>query len=160
MLTAILPDWLKDQIRADRARELAHDVQGGDPLAVPDSVIDSWFSVRGVNPIWMLDGSALEGTGATFPLQGWGTQSAAAVSPWPTKMVWRLFVEGTFQFLDGGRLDLGVVRDSMLDATNDYETFLEVFEGIAFRGLEALKVVTTTSATGASSATATVSTGS
>jgi len=32
----------------------------------------------------------------------------------------RLPVTGTFQFLDGGRLDLGVVRDSTLDATNDY----------------------------------------
>lgn len=27
------------------------------------------------------------------------------------------------QYLDGGRLDLGVVRDLTLDATNDYETF-------------------------------------
>jgi hypothetical protein len=55
-------------------------------------------------------------------------------------MAWFLFVEGSFQHLDGGQLNLGVVRDSLLDSTNDYETFTEVFEGIAFRGLECYQV--------------------
>ncbi len=41
-------------------------------------------------------------------------------------LCWLLYPEGTFQFLDGGRLDLGVCRDSTLDATNDYESFVEV----------------------------------
>jgi len=46
-------------------------------------------------------------------------------------MVFYFFPEGVIQFLDAGRLDLGVVRDSTLDATNDYEKFVE---GIANRG--------------------------
>lgn len=54
---------------------------------------------------------------------------------------WLLYPEGTYQFLDGGRLDLGVVRDSTLDATNDYETFVETFESVAMRGLEAYQVL-------------------
>ncbi len=33
-----------------------------------------------------------------------------------------------------------MVRDSLLDATNDYETFVEVFENVAFRGVEAYQV--------------------
>ena len=45
-----------------------------------------------------------------------------------------VFVEGSVQRLDAGRLDLGVVRDSTLDATNDYETFVEVFETVVSRG--------------------------
>jgi hypothetical protein len=45
-----------------------------------------------------------------------------------------LFPEGAVQFLDGGRLDLGIVRDSVLDSTNDAEMFIEPFEGLAFRG--------------------------
>ncbi len=49
-------------------------------------------------------------------------------------MVAYVFVEGSMQRLDGGRLDLGVVRDSTLDATNDYETFVEVFETVVSRG--------------------------
>jgi hypothetical protein len=43
--------------------------------------------------------------------------------------------------MSGGVLDIGVVRDSTLDATNDYEIFTEVFETVAFRGVEALTVV-------------------
>jgi hypothetical protein len=66
---------------------------------------------------------------------------------------WLLFVTGTFQFLDGGRLDLGVVRDSVLDATNDYETFVEPFEGIAFRGNEVYQVQSTIKPTGGSAGT-------
>ena len=62
---------------------------------------------------------------------------------------WLLYVEGSFQFFDGGRLDLGVVRDSLLDATNDYETFVEPFETVAFRGIEAYQVQSTVAPTGA-----------
>ncbi len=68
-------------------------------------------------------------------------------------LVWFLYVEGTFQFLDGGRLDLGVVRDSLLDATNDYETFVEVFENVAFRGLECYQVQSTIKPSGGSAGT-------
>jgi hypothetical protein len=65
------------------------------------------------------------------------------------------------QFLDGGRLDLGIVRDSTLDATNDYETFVEVFESLAFRGFSsgAIQYVATISATGASTGTVTAPAG-
>ena len=70
--------------------------------------------------------------------QFYAAQSASAVlQSFPTMMAWNLFVEGSIQFLDGGRLDLGVVRDSTLDATNDYETFIETFENIADRGFAA-----------------------
>jgi hypothetical protein len=59
---------------------------------------------------------------------------------WPDKLVVNLFVEGSIQFLDGGRLDLGVVRDSTLDASNDYELFSETFETVANRGFSASAV--------------------
>jgi hypothetical protein len=68
-------------------------------------------------------------------------------------VAWLLFVTGTYQFLDGGRLDLGVVRDSTLDATNDYETFVETFEGAAFRGIEAIQVQSMVQPSGGSAST-------
>jgi hypothetical protein len=37
-------------------------------------------------------------------------------------------------------MGIGVVRDSTLDATNDFEIFVEAFEATAFRGLEAYQV--------------------
>jgi hypothetical protein len=81
--------------------------------------------------------------------------ATGAIKAFPEKLVWNLFVEGSVQFLDGGRLDLGVVRDSTLDATNDYEVFSEVFDGIADRGFSKsiLQLVTTLCADGVSAAT-------
>jgi hypothetical protein len=35
-----------------------------------------------------------------------------------------------FQFLDGGELDPGLVRDAKLNAANDFELFSERFEGV------------------------------
>lgn len=145
-LTAIFPDWAKDLLRADIVRELAHDTSGLDPRAVTDAQITQWVGARGVSIIWTLDGRAANALGAlTNPFQGFGAQAAGALDRWPNngtavELDWNLFVQGTFQFLDGGRLDLGVVRDATLDATNDYETFTESFEGIAFRGNESYAV--------------------
>ena len=66
-----------------------------------------------------------------------------------------VFAEGQVQFLDGGRLDLGVVRDFTLDATNDFELFHEQFETVAFRGFAsgAIQYISTLCATGASTGT-------
>jgi hypothetical protein len=57
---------------------------------------------------------------------------------------WFVEYEGDFLFLDGGELDLGVVRDTGLNAVNKYETFYETFEGLHFRGSEKPLVVTST----------------
>jgi hypothetical protein len=71
-------------------------------------------------------------------------QAAGALVDFPTTIVWYLFAEGTFLFLDGGTLDLGIVRDSALVSTNDYRMFVETFEGVAKVGIESIKVTTTT----------------
>lgn len=150
-MTAVFPDWAKDLLRADLARELAHDnTNGRDVFGISDAQIEDWFRVRGINIIWTLDGleAGTYGTGGSaITSQAFAIATAGAAPQWPGQtangnvmVAWLLYVEGTFQFLDGGRLDLGVVRDSILDATNDYETFVEPFEGIAFRGLEVYQV--------------------
>jgi hypothetical protein len=174
-LTAIFPDWGKNVIRADLARELAHDnTNGRDVLAISDVQIEDWFTIRGINPVWTLDGlpAGTYGTGGSaitdqnFPTvtAANAANSGSAITPvWPGQtstdafmLVWFLFVEGTFQFLDGGTLDLGVVRDSLLDSTNDYETFTETFENVAFRGIEAYQVQSMIRPTGGSAGTVAV----
>lgn len=129
VVTALLPRWVKDMIRADRAMELAHDTGGVDPFAIPDSWIEDALSLRSINPIWHLDGLT-----TNVPSQQFAALANGALPSWPDKIYGTFFLEGSVQFLDGGRLDLGVVRDASLDATNDYEVFVETFEGIAFRG--------------------------
>ena len=129
-------------------------------MAIADSALDDWFSARGIKVIWMLDGRPVRsGHTVNWAAQTFGTQSSdATLVKWPltssiVDLVFNLFVEGTMQVLDGGQLDLGIVRDSTLDATNDYETFVEPFEGLAFRGVEALLVHAKVLPNGASSAT-------
>jgi len=140
-LRAFLPDWVKDEIRADMAMELAHDRDGQDNLAVTDAQIASWFAARNVTITWTLEDMA----GSFAAAQG-----AGAIHPWPADFVMYLFAEGTWQFLDGGRIDVGVVRDSVLNSTNDYQIWREDFEGVAKRGNESLKMTVTTTPTGLS----------
>ena len=95
------------------------------------------------------------GTTQQFPIFTTGStpQWPGQTSSGAFELAWLLYVEGTYQFLDGGRLDLGVVRDSLLDSTNDYETFVEVFEAVAGRGIDAYGVVQTILPTGGSAGT-------
>ena len=51
--------------------------------------------------------------------------------------------EGPWLFLDGGELNFGMVRDSTLKDTKDFETFAERFEPAAFVGVESLAVTST-----------------
>ena len=127
-LRAILPEWTRDLIREDIASNLKIE-----NLAVTDSVIDSWFAARGLSMTWHMDD--------TFTNQS----NNAPLNQLPGLVKFWIFAEGTFLFLDGGTLDLGVVRDSDLVGTNDYRTFVETFEGVAKVGIEALEVSATTS---------------
>jgi hypothetical protein len=55
-------------------------------------------------------------------------------------------------FLDGGTLDLGIIRDSTLVGTNDYKMFIETFENVAKVGIESLAVTSTININGAAAA--------
>jgi hypothetical protein len=159
-LTIVLPAWVKSMLRQDRVLELAHDSSGMDPFQVPDSWIDDTLAVRNIKAIWTLDAIGANAGGGTNGTQVFTPPAATtAVPAYPTTVVWNIYIEGSIQFLDGGLLNLGVVRDSTLDATNDYETFVETFEGLAYRGFSggALQVISTMHPTGSSSATVTVS---
>ena len=82
-----------------------------------------------------------------------GAQSAsAALNEFADSFTWYLFAEGSFLFLDGGTLDLGIVRDSTLVGTNDYKMFVETFEGVAFVGVESLQITSTINVNGVAAA--------
>jgi hypothetical protein len=137
----VLPAWVKEEVRADLAMELAHD---NPPFGVSDAQINGYFATRNVSPIWMLEDKA-----GSFG----AAQAPGVIHPWPASFVAYYFAEGTYQFLDGGRIDLGVVRDSVLNSTNDYQIWREDFEGIAKRGNESIKCTITTKPTGMSAGT-------
>lgn len=138
-LRVILPEWFLRQITADMAKRMPGDGNEGN-LGVAKSTIDGWFASRNVVPTWAMDGES----GQAFDT----AQSAGALNSYPTTLVSYLFAEGTFLLLDGGNLDLGLVRDSTLNGTNDFKIFQEEFTAVAKVGTEALKITNTLAATG------------
>jgi len=138
MLRVVLKAWVKDAIRADLAKA-AFPYEGGDSynsLSVPDAAINQWFADRNMVVTWALDSDIAD---QNFTNQAPGTvANPAALVGFPAVTRMLVYPEGTYQFLDGGQLDLGVVRDSALNAVNKFQIFSESFEGVAPRGFEAL----------------------
>lgn len=106
VLEVIAPYWLKSVIRAD----LAHRT-GIDPDQVGDGQINSWFTNLNVRVQWVND----------YQVRG-ASQfgSGTALTAWPTSATVMIYAAGTFILGRGLSLDLGVVRDSVLNATNDH----------------------------------------
>lgn len=142
-LRVILPEWFRAALRSDLVKQLPGDGME-ETFALSGSTIDGWFADRHINVTWTLDGES----GQIF-----GAQAAGTLNPYPGVINIYLFAEGTFLFLDGGTLDLGLVRDSTLNGTNDYKIFIETFEAVAMVGVEAIKVSMPLAIKGASSAT-------
>jgi hypothetical protein len=138
-LRAILPAWLKDAMAADLTLSAP-----GDSSMNAYGEIDAYIASRGVNACYALD---VAGGTAAF-----SAQSSGAMNEFPDSFIWYLFAEGTFLFVDGGTLDLGIIRDSTLVGTNDYKMFIETFENVAKVGVESLKITSTINVNGTASA--------
>jgi hypothetical protein len=82
-------------------------------------------------------------------------QGSGTLNPWPGTVTWYMYAPGTFVRMDGGTLDIGLVRDSTLNRTNDLQIFEEEWTGIIMLGLESVKVTSTISPTGAGAQTVT-----
>ena len=137
-LKAIIPAWIYDAMASD----LALNMPGDGNLGVGENEIKGYLAGSNVDLVASLD------------LNSFGAQPGASAKllEFPDSFAWYLFAEGTFLFLDGGTLDLGIIRDSSLVNTNDYKMFIETFEGIAFVGVESLKITTNISINGVAAA--------
>jgi len=138
-LRAIIPAWVKDAMAADLTLAAP-----GDSTLNAYAEIDAYIASRGIITTYALDSSS----GASY----FSAQSGGAMNEFPDTFVWYLFAEGSFLFLDGGTLDLGVIRDSTLVGTNDYKMFVETFENVALVGVESLQVTSTINVNGVAAA--------
>lgn len=134
-LRVIIPAWVKDAMAADLALSMP-----GDSTLNAYSEIDGYLAARGVVVSFSLDQDVF------------GAQGATSLVEFTDSFTWYLFAEGTFLFLDGGTLDLGIIRDSSLVGTNDYKMFVETFEGVAKVGIEGLAITSTISVNGVAAA--------
>ena len=138
VLKAIVPAWIFDAMSAD----LALSMPGDNTLGVGEAEVRGYLASSNVDLVASLD------------LNVFGAQSgsAAKLAEFPDTINWYLFAEGTFLFLDGGTLDLGIIRDSSLVGTNDYKMFVETFENVAKVGVESLAITSAISVNGVAAA--------
>lgn len=143
VIRVMLPEWTLDLLVTDMWRSQFQ------RFDLNRNGLEALLRSQSVEPSFYKDTASGDG-------QVFGAQSAGALLNFPSTVVWYLFPEGSFLWLDGGTLDLGIVRDSVLNSTNDYSIFGETFEEVAFVGVESLHVTTTVCNDGTVSAPRTV----
>lgn len=143
VLEVALPAWSKDLLITDlwRSQFQRFDLtQQGLVALLRSQRVEPWFYI---------DSASADG-------QVFGAQGAGALLNFPSVVDWFLYAPGSFLWLDSGVLDLGIVRDSVLNSTNDYSIFGETFEEVAFIGVQSLHVATTVCNSGVVAAPTTV----
>jgi hypothetical protein len=130
-LRAVMPEWVPDAMAADLVLQPYYDA-GADDLAPTRANMIAVLRACGVDPVFYKD-SPSSGTSQVF-----GAQGAGNVTDWPDSIQFALYPEGTWLYLDNGSLDLGLVRDSALNKTNDYQVFAEEFFNVARMGPQSL----------------------
>lgn len=136
VLRLMIPDWAIDLMISDVIRGQFQ------RFDTDEAKLTALLRSFDVEPSFYMDT-------ATGRSQVFGAQAAAALDPFPSTVEWYLYPEGSFLYLDGGTLELGLVRDSVLNSTNEFQIFGESFENIAFLGVESIAVTSTVCDSGA-----------
>lgn len=106
ILEVVLPRWANAVIRADLANR-----DGINVFGVTDAMIADWFDIRNVRVQFVGD----------WQVRSAGDPgNATPATNWPTTLDYMIFAPGTFVRGNSMSLDLGVTRDSVLNATNDH----------------------------------------
>lgn len=105
----VLPEWSLGAIRADLAKRTGVDPNAG--FRISDDDIAAWFSVRDIRVQFVSD----------YQVRASGQPGAAtAITSYPSTVKGLMYAAGTVARGNGMSLDLGVVRDSTLNETNDF----------------------------------------
>jgi hypothetical protein len=106
VLEVVFPYWVRDVIQADLAWKAG--VELGD---IPLSEVNRYFTARNIAVQWVND----------WQVRG-ASQfgNATKMTAWPTTADFLIYAAGTFVHGNGMTLDLGVIRDSVLNETNDH----------------------------------------
>lgn len=131
VLSLMLPSWFVDFIKADLVND---HMMGLGFLTAGEAEVNAWLASANLDVAWYYDSAT--GAGQAFnAAQGAGNQNI-----FPLSVVAYLFAPGTFVRLDGGTLDVGIVRDSTLNGTNDLQIFSEQWIQVCMVGLESLRL--------------------
>ena len=124
-LDVVLPATFRTVVKIDLARQHP----GDNALALTDNEVDALFKPYNLRPVYSLDHQVVGAQAPNSPLVSIEDDLVAYIC-----------APGSVVFLDGGTLDLGIIRDSVLNASNDYELFVETFEALVVTGMTPTKL--------------------
>jgi hypothetical protein len=109
VLEVIAPRWLRAVMRSDLRKRMG---SGTDMLSATDAYLMQLFDAINVRIQWVGD----------YQERTTGFLGMPLVLPtlWPTTVEFMMYAPGTVVLGQGLRLDLGIIRDSVLNATNDH----------------------------------------
>jgi hypothetical protein len=96
--------------------------------------IEDYLAGVGVDVTWYMDtplNASGQGPDGPSMIADAAQGDQAALEAFPDTIQWGMFPAGTFLHLDMASLELGIVRDSTLNSTNDFQIFGESFENVA-----------------------------
>lgn len=108
ILEVILPRWLRAVMRSDLRKRTR---ENSAFLSMTDAALMQLFDAANIRVQWV-------GDWQTRASGYFGTSTV--LTSWPSTVQFLMYAPGTFVMGQGLRLDLGVIRDSVLNATNDH----------------------------------------
>lgn len=133
-LDLLAPDTLVPFLRTDMVNDFALGMNF--ITADAQQVANELLAALNINVTWYYDYATTYS--ATNALQQ--AQGAGGLNPWPTVYRTYLFSPGTWVRLDGGTLDVGIVRDSTLNSQNDLQMFSEEWAQVCKVGIESIRL--------------------
>jgi len=134
-LQVMLPSWIEELVEVDMVNDHA---LGLNFLGTDSSMgFDRFLAQNNLDVCYYYDSAT--GAGQAFS----ACQVAGPLDVFPSTVVSYLFAPGTFVRLDAGTLDVGIVRDSILNGTNDLQMFAEQWIQVCKVGLDSLRIEST-----------------
>jgi hypothetical protein len=115
---AYIPYWVPPMLVLDNVQTQF------DRFRSEDSLV-AYLREQYIDPVFYLDSPS---TGTTQLPDS--AQTAAAIDALPDNVQWAIHPDGAFLGIDSGSLELGIVRDSTLNSTNDFQVFGEYFRNV------------------------------
>lgn len=115
VLEVLAPKWVRAAMRSDIRRRTG--VVTADALAMSDATLMSLFDAENVRVQWVSD---YQERTVGFPGYFVNASTPLAFTQWPSTVEFLMWAPGTVVLGQGMRLDLGIIRDSILNQTNDH----------------------------------------
>jgi hypothetical protein len=113
VLEVLAPKWLRAGMRSDLRRRMGAST---DQLAMSDARLMELFDAENIRVQWVSD---YQERTSGFP--GYYVDTTTPIlTTWPSTVEFLMWAPGTVVLGQGMRLDLGIIRDSVLNATNDF----------------------------------------